>query len=154
MSNYWSTNFMSSQGGDYTFRFTFVSSATFQPAQLTRLGWEQMTPLESDPIPASFTPSPLTSTSFLTVDNPNVVLSTWKPAEDGVGSIVRLTEIAGQQEAVQLRTPHLLLQHAQPCTLLEVCSDDLPVSDNSVVVHLKPFEILTLKLLTQPEPRP
>ena len=154
MSNYWSTNFMSSQGGDYTFRYTVVSSATFEPAQLTRLGWEQMTPLESDAIPASFTPSPVSSASFLILDNPNVVLSTWKRAEDGDGSIVRLTEIAGQQEAVQLRTPHLRLQRVQQCSLLEDCTGELPILDDSVAVQLKPFEILTLKLQTQPGSKP
>lgn len=145
---------MSSQGGDYTFRYTVVSSATFEPAQLTRLGWEQMTPLESDAIPASFTPSPVSSASFLILDNPNVVLSTWKRAEDGDGSIVRLTEIAGQQEAVQLRTPHLRLQRVQQCSLLEDCTGELPIRNDSVAVQLKPFEILTLKLQTQPGSKP
>lgn len=143
---------MSSQGGNYIFRYTVMSSASFEPAQLTRLGWEQMTPLESDRVPASFTPSSLTSTSFLTVDNPNVVLSTWKRAEDGEGSIVRLTEIAGRPETVQLRTPHLRLKYVQQCSLLEDCTGELPIRNDSVAVQLKPFEILTLKLLTLPEP--
>jgi alpha-mannosidase len=113
-----------------------------------------MTPLESDPIPASFAPSSQSSASFLIVDNPNVVLSTWKRAEDGDGSIVRLTEIAGQQETVQLRTPHLRLQRVQQCSLLEDCTGDLPIRNDSVAVQLKPFEILTLKLQTLPESRP
>ena len=75
MSNYWSTNFKSSQGGEFTFRYAFVSGGKFEPAELTRSGWEQMTPLESDAVPASLTPSAVHSAGFLALDNANVVLS-------------------------------------------------------------------------------
>ena len=36
MSNYWSTNFKSSQGGEFTFRYALVSRGQFEPAELTR----------------------------------------------------------------------------------------------------------------------
>jgi len=154
MSNYWSTNFMSSQGGDFTFRYVFVSGATFNPAQLTRTGWEQMTSLESDPVSASFTPSPATTASFLKLDNPNVVLSTWKRAESGDGSILRLTEIAGHSETVRLSLPHLQLIRAQQCSLLEVCERNLSIDNGFVRLEMKPYEILTVHLETQPEKTP
>jgi alpha-mannosidase len=141
---------MSSQGGSYTFRYTFVSSGKFEPAQLTRTGWEQMTPLESDTVSASATPNSDSSASFLVVDNPDVV-STWKRAEDGRGSIVRLTEIAGRTEGVHINTPHLHLQRAQRCSLVEDCAGDLAVHDDGVAFDMKPFEILTLRLETRPE---
>ncbi len=154
MSNYWSTNFKSSQGGELTFRYAFVSGAKFEPAQLTRSGWKEMTPLESDTVPASPTPSSIHSASFLTLDNANVVLSTWKRAEDGNGSILRLTEIAGRSETLHLSTPHLQMERVWRCSLLEDCMQELPVRDNSVAVELKPFEIMTLRLKTQPEKMP
>ena len=145
---------MSSQGGDFTFRYAFVSGATFNAAQLTRTGWEQMTPLESDPVSASFTPSPIVAASFLQLDNPNVVLSTWKRAESGDGSILRLTEIAGHSEAVRLSFPHLQLIRAQQCSLLELCERNLSTDNGSVTLELKPYEILTVHLETQPEETP
>lgn len=154
MSNYWSTNFMSSQGGEFSFRYTFVSSPKFEPSGLTRLGWERMTPLESDPVAASPHPSTVMQTSFLDLDNPNVVISTWKRAEDGHGSILRLTEIAGQPETLHLTTPHLQLQRLQQCSLLEECSKDLALQNGSVTMQMAPFEILTLKLTTEPEAKP
>ncbi|HEY5329358.1 MAG TPA: polysaccharide lyase family protein [Acidobacteriaceae bacterium] len=154
MSNYWSTNFMSSQGGDFTFRYAFVSGATFNAAQLTRTGWEQMTPLESDPVSASFAPSPIVAASFLKLDNPNVVLSTWKRAESGEGSILRLTEIAGHSETVRLSLPHLQLIRARQCSLLEVCERNLSIDNGSVRLEMKPYEILTMHLETQPEKMP
>ena len=151
MSNYWSTNFVSSQGGEFTFRYAFVSGAKFEPAQLTRSGWAQMTPLESDVVSASLRPSPVHSASFLTLDNANVVLSTWKRAEDGNGSILRFTEIAGQPQTLHLSTPHLQLDKVWKCSLLEECTQELPVRDGGVAIEMKPFEILTLRLETQPE---
>ena len=151
MSNYWSTNFKSSQGGEFTFRYAFVSGAKFEPAELTRRGWEEMTPLESDTVAASFTPSKVHDASFLSLDNDNVALSAWKRAEDGQGSIVRLTEIAGRPEALRLRTPHLQMKRAWRCSLLEDCADELPVQGGGVALKLRPFEILTLRLETQPE---
>jgi len=154
MSNYWSTNFKSSQGGEDTFRYVFTDEAKFEPAQSTRAGWEQMTPLESDAVPASFSPDGVHSASFLSLDNPNVVMSAWKRAEDGDGSIVRLTEIAGLAETLHLRTPHLVIEKAWRCSLLEECTEELPVVDGGVVMKLKPFEIVTLRLATQPEKMP
>lgn len=154
MSNYWSTNFKSSQGGEYTFRYVFTDGANFEPARLTRSGWEQMTPLESDAVPASMTPDDIHGASFLSVGNANVVMSAWKRAEDGNGSILRLTEIEGSQEMVHLRTPHLVIEKAWRCSLLEDCAEELPVQDGSVVMKLKPFEIVTLRLQTQPEKMP
>jgi len=151
MSNYWSTNFKSSQGGEYTFRYSFVSGAKFDPARLTRSGWEQMTPLESDAVPASLTPSVQHSASFLTMDNDDVVMSAWKRAEDGRGSIVRLTEIAGVPETVHLSTPHFEIERAWRCSLLEDCVEELPVRDGGVVIKLESFGIVTLRLETRPE---
>jgi alpha-mannosidase len=113
-----------------------------------------MTPLESDPVPASFTPFGDTTMSFLAIDNPNVVMSTWKRAEDGDGSIVRLTEISGRTQAVHLATPHLLLDKVQTCSLLEECNDLVPVRDGSAVFEMKPFTIITLRLVTSPETKP
>lgn len=151
MSNYWSTNFKSSQGGEDTFRYVVMDAAKFDPAQWTRSGWERMTPLESDAVPASPSPDGIHSASFLSINNANVVMSAWKRAEDGNGSIVRLTEIAGLAETVHLRTPHLVVEKAWRCSLLEECGEELPVVDGGVVMKLKPFEIVTLRLLTQPE---
>jgi alpha-mannosidase len=154
MSNYWSTNFNSSQGGDFTFRYSIVTSPKFRPEELTRIGWERMTPLEADALPAASGVASASSGSFLTIENPNVVVSTWKLAEDGKGSIVRLVENAGVPETVHLRSDYLYLNHAWRCSLLEQCDQVLPVEKNALTVPMKPFEILTLRLDTSPEKKP
>ncbi|HEX4156502.1 MAG TPA: polysaccharide lyase family protein [Acidobacteriaceae bacterium] len=154
MSNYWSTNFMGSQGGEYTFRYVIVSDRDFQPPSLTRLGWEEMTPLESDHDAASFAASGANSSSFLSLDNPDVVVTAWKRAEDGDGTIVRMVEIAGRPETVHLRTPHLQLRAAEECSLVEDCSGSIEVQDGRLALSLRPFEIKTIKLHTAPGGKP
>ena len=150
MSNYWSTNFIASQGGETTFRYVIVSSPQFDPVELTRLGYEQMTPLESDTVAASATPSAVFEDSFLKLDNKDIAITTWKRAEDNDGSILRLVEIAGRPETLALQTPHLQLRSARRCSLLEDCTELLEVEGGQLKVSLRPFEILTLKLETEP----
>lgn len=157
ISNYWNTNFRSSQGGDFHFRYIITSAGTFMPSDLTRLGWDAMTPLEAnftgvDPTVAQdLNPH---HDSFLTIDNPNVVLIAWKLAEDGDGSIVRLEETAGQTEQIAVQPSHLRIVRARRCSLLEDCTVDVPVTDNALHLMVKPFEILTIRLNTTPKEQP
>lgn len=127
------------------------------PSDLTRLGWDAMTPLEAnftgvDPTVAQdLNPH---HDSFLTIDNPNVVLIAWKLAEDGDGSIVRLEETAGQTEQIAVQPSHLRIVRARRCSLLEDCTVDVPVTDNALHLMVKPFEILTIRLNTTPKEQP
>jgi alpha-mannosidase len=157
MSNYWNTNFMSSQGGEFDFRYTITSAGTFQPPNLTRMGWEAMTPLEANSTGANTAaPRGLSGyqDSFLAIDNPNVVVTTWKLPEDGKGSILRLEEIAGQREQFSVQPSHLQLIQAQRCNILEDCSGEIPLTGNAIHLTMKPYEILTLRLDTHPESQP
>ncbi|MGO8717594.1 MAG: polysaccharide lyase family protein [Acidobacteriaceae bacterium] len=157
MSNYWDTNFMSSQGGDFSFRYTIASAGAFVPPDLTRLGWDAMTPLEANFTGANPTAAQGLSPdhdSFLTIDNPNVVLIVWKLAEDGDGSIVRLEEIAGHTEQIVLRPSYLRIVRVRRCSLLEDCTEEIPVAENALHLKIKPFEILTVRLNTTPKQQP
>jgi alpha-mannosidase len=153
MSNYWNTNFAAEQGGTFTFRYSLVSGAQFDAGTLTRFATETMTPLESDMVPARDDEKSLPrSAGFLSVSNPDVAISTWKLAEDGSGSILRLTEIAGKQSRIHLALPHLQVLRAWNCSLLEDCKDELPVLANGVDLEMHPYQIRTVKISTQPLP--
>jgi alpha-mannosidase len=151
MSNYWSTNFFSSQGGRLVFHYSIVSNPSFAAAELTRLGMEQMTPLESDRVSAGIGAASPASESYLHVDGRDVALTTWKRAEDGTGTIVRLVELAGREASVDLTAPNLHIEKAQQCSLLEDCDTAIAVTDNHVRFEIKPHQILTLKLQIAPE---
>jgi alpha-mannosidase len=152
MSNYWGTNFPSSQGGDFSFRYSVVSGPTTDPAQLTRLGWDLMTPLEADPVGASDGTSnlPSNAASLLYADNSNVVVTTWKLAEDSDGSIVRLEEIAGKTATVSIKSDFLRVEKAWRCNALEERETPLSALDGGTKIELKPFEIATIRIQTAP----
>jgi len=151
MSNYWDTNYASSQGGDYLFRYRIVSTKGFDAQQLTRLGWVAMTPLESDHVGSSPAPHTLhdASASFLHVAPDSVVATTWKLAEDGDGSILRLEETAGRSEDVAVGSSHLRIHHAWLCNALEQKSKELPVSADGIHLTIPAYGIVTLRLETQ-----
>lgn len=152
MNNYWWTNYRAAQGGDFTFRYVITSGASLAPEKLARLGWEEMTPLEVNQIvPTDKTSNPLASFkspagSFLQIDQPNVVLVTWKPAEDRRGSILRLLETGGRQGAIKVTFPWLSLEHAWLSNAVEQDQRTLETSNHSLEFPIRPFEIVTVRI--------
>jgi hypothetical protein len=96
MNNYWHTNYRVGQGGDLTFRYVMTSADRLDQAALSRLGWESMKQptldavINQDKVGNPDEPLQPEGMSFLDVDSSNIVLTTWKLAEDGKGTILRL----------------------------------------------------------------
>jgi hypothetical protein len=156
MSNYWNTNFAPFQGGDFTFRYVILSEAKFDAQNLTRAGWETLTPLESDPVAAGAGQSGadlLASASFISLNAPDVVVSTWRLTQDGAGSILRLEEIAGKPARVSVVLPHEELVKAWRCSIVEKCEDQMQLDDGKLAFNIGPWQILTLRLQTRPAVR-
>jgi alpha-mannosidase len=154
MNNYWGTNFAPQQGGEFAFRYSLLSGRALDPAELTRLGNEAMTPLEVDQVGAALLPGKLPSdqASLLEVDNPSIAVATWKLAEDGQGSILRLQETGGQPQSVKIRSAYLRMDQVWRCSLLEDNLQELnKINSHSFQLDVKPFEIVTLRLRTSPE---
>ncbi|MGO9167965.1 MAG: glycosyl hydrolase-related protein [Candidatus Sulfotelmatobacter sp.] len=152
MNNYWDTNYAAGQGGDFTFRYVLTSGDHLAPAALSRFGWEEMTPAEVDQITsqdkALDTPRPLDAAqgSFVKVDQPNVVLVTWKMAEDGGGTVLRFLEVGGQANTVEVETPRLDVKSAWRSDALERKQAALETSAHGFRFSVKPFEIVTVRL--------
>jgi len=152
MNNYWDTNYAAGQGGDFTFRYVLTSGNNLEPAYLSRLGREEMSPLGVDQITsqdkAINSPRPLDSAqgSFLQVDNPDVVLVTWKVAEDRAGTILRFLEVAGKESSVEVKTPLLEVKSAGMNDALERKQGPLSVSSHGFRFSVKPFQIVTVRL--------
>ena len=155
MNNYGGTNFAPGQGGEFAFHYSLVSGRDFDPAALTRAGWENMTPLESDPVNASFEPGALPSdqAALMTVDNPEVAIVTWKIAEDGRGTILRLEELAGHTAPAKISSQYFAVREAWRCSGLEDDETRIDASANAVEIEIKPFEVVTLRLITEPKSR-
>jgi hypothetical protein len=153
MNNYWYTNTQQIQEGDYTFRYMLTSGRELAPESLARLGRAAMTPLEvgeavnddkfgNPPTPLS--PQP---TSFLTVDNPNLVVVNWKVADDKQGTILRLLEVGGASGMAHLNFDVFTLQRAWTDNAAEANQKELQVSQHTVEVPFKPHEILTVRIV-------
>jgi alpha-mannosidase len=84
--------------------------------------------------------------SLVSVDAPNVVIETVKQAEDGNGLIVRLYENHRCRGPVTLRCGFPLAA-ASRCNLLEEEQAPLDVGRDSVRLAIKPYQIITLRLL-------
>ena len=152
MNNYWTTNYPGGQGGDFVFRYVLTSGNNIKPSALRRLGWEAMSDLEVDEIfpqdrvDDAPRPLPAAQSSFLQVDQPNVVLNTWKDAEDEKGTILRFTELNGQSSKVRVTVPVVDVQSAWTCNAVEECRAPLPVSAHGFIFDIKPFQILTVRI--------
>src|SRR6202012_5958953 len=85
---------------------------------------------------------PAEGMSFVQIDNPNVMVTTWKLAESGEGTVMRLEEIAGKEERVSLQLASGGLRLARLCNAMEDDLTPLPVENQSVQLALKPHEVV------------
>ena len=114
-----------------------------------------MTPLEKDEITtqdkALDTPGPLDGkqASFLRADDPNLVLTAWKPAEDGHGTILRFLDLGGATRTVTVEAPMLQLQQAWQTDAVERDQSQLTLSGaHQFQFTVHPHEIVTVRLIT------
>ncbi|HWA96013.1 MAG TPA: polysaccharide lyase family protein [Terracidiphilus sp.] len=153
MNNYWATNFPASQGGEFTFRYAITSTKSFDPSTLTALAENQLTPLEHDSIAGSLglEPSllPATSASLLDIGSPNVTLLTWKQAEDGDGSILRLQEHSGKETDVPIASAYLKFERVTQTDLLERNQSAIATNDGRFSITLHPYQVVTLRVHAQ-----
>jgi alpha-mannosidase len=156
MNNYWEDNYLGRQGGHFHFRYAVTSAPSTRDAQLSRLGWEEATPLEFDEV----TPQdkslnhqrPLDGgqDSFAQIADPDVLLDTWKPAEDGQGTILRLLDLGGATRSVAIRLPTLSILGAWQTDAVERNQRRLPVEGgHELAVTVHPHEIVTLRIATK-----
>jgi alpha-mannosidase len=161
MNNYWDTNYVAGQGGDFTFRYVVTSGNDITPVDLSRLGWEEMTPLEIDEIvsqdKAINAPQPLNGKdgSFLEVSDPNVVLNTWKHAENGEGTILRFLNMGGDSGEVKVTTSLLDVKSAWLCNAMEANQQQLSnVNLHGFSFLIKPHQIITVRVEGSPTTPP
>jgi alpha-mannosidase len=84
--------------------------------------------------------------SFISASQDNVVIETIKQAEDGRGLIVRLYESQRRRGPVTLRAGFPLAA-AWRTNLLEENQEELAVDEDEVRLVVRPFQIITLRLL-------
>ena len=153
MNNYWFTNYRAGQGGQFRFRYVVTSASSTDAAGLSHMGWEEMTPLEKDEVTsqdkAQNPPRPLDGKqeSFLKVNDPNLLLEVWKPAEDGKGTILRFLDLGGAPRTVAVQTPLLSLQQAWQTDAVERNKNQLSLAgSNGFQFTIHPHGIVTVRV--------
>ena len=83
--------------------------------------------------------------SLVSCDSPNVIIETIKRAEDGDGIIVRLYESHRKRGQVQVKMG-CAVDSAWVTNLLEENESALDVENDSILLNLKPYQIVTLRV--------
>jgi hypothetical protein len=157
--NNFRTNFPNVRPDEYVVRYSFCSlRGDWREARAWQTGWDVANP----PLPVwmngpkaglgiaglhspQWAPLP-TQASFCQVDAPNVILLTFKQAEDGNGVILRLMETAGCETEATLTLPTLSILGAWETNLVEETGRPLPHSAHSATIVLAPYAMRTLRI--------
>jgi hypothetical protein len=159
MDNYDGDDEKPFQGGVFTFHYAISSVAQFDPASLARFGREQATPLEIDEISSAdryflrvarygYPPDPLKlpEAGFIKIDTNDVVLSTWKAAEDDIGYILRFYNTTDRSVSARVGFPHLRFENVYRTNAVEVNQDPLEPREGEITLALKPHEVYSLRI--------
>jgi hypothetical protein len=152
MNNYWGTNYIAAQGGDFTFRYALTSAPKLDAAAMSRMGWEQTTPLErtlvksQDKAAPTANPLPVSRMSFLETGDSPILLSAWKHAEEGEGAVLRFIELGGARAQVRVSSPLFGSFSRRTCNAVEDCDGTGAGGNSDFSFQTAPHQILTFKL--------
>ncbi len=147
MNNYWFTNYLAGQGGEFCFRFAITSRKQFDPVASARFGWEVSSGLVTVPIPARNNgPLPAQAASLVEIEPKHVLLVGLKQAEDGNGSVVRLWNLADEETTAHVRFPLATIQTAQLSNLVEEPQQQLPVRESTIEVPIRARGLATVRV--------
>jgi alpha-mannosidase len=132
--------------GEHKFSYTlYPHAATWKQALTVRRGYEFNYPLQSMQVESHEGKRPAEH-SFVTISDPNVVLTAMKKAEDANGIILRFYEWAGTTGSVQIGVP----PGATSATLANLMEkpegSPLPVVASHLTVPVHPYEIVTVRV--------
>jgi alpha-mannosidase len=132
--------------GRHHFRYSlYPHSGDWRQAMTVRHGYEFNFPLSAHQVEAHSGKLPA-SHSFVAVDNPNVVLTAVKKAEDADGLIFRFYEWAGKSGSVKITVPEGASSATRTNLMEKPEGSNLDVTSNQVTLPVNPFEIVTFRV--------
>ena len=147
MDSNFRTNFQPVQQSDILFRYSITThTGDWREGNVAQFGWSVSNPLIAASIHGQADgPLPTGKASFCRIDQPNVLLTTLKQAEDGDGIILRLTETQGRETAATVTFPHVTLKDARRTNVVEEDRGPALFTEHDVQVELKAFGIATVR---------
>ncbi|MBI3477410.1 MAG: alpha-mannosidase [Acidobacteria bacterium] len=139
--------------GHHEFTYSlYPHGGTWKTAETVRRGYElnyKLRPAQVQSHSGSLPPVH----SFIGLSSDNVVLTAMKWAEDDGAVILRFYEWAGKEADVRVQLPPGAMS-ASETNLIEQSIGNLAVTNGSVTVHTKPYEIKTVAVKFASESRP
>ena len=148
-NNYWPVNFPPAQAGPLHITYALTSyPGPFDPVLATQFGEGFSDPATvavggkpgTDPV------LPCQSASLLTIEPEHVRLVTVKQAESGNPVLLRLQELSGQHTTARVTLGFTRMGSAEVADYLEEPTHPLTVEDNTAIVELDPYEVVTVLL--------
>ncbi|UCF67640.1 MAG: hypothetical protein JSV80_18080 [Acidobacteriota bacterium] len=130
-------------------RYTHHLSATtpsFDPIAASRFGFEALSPLPTRLLSRGPGDMPDDDASFFSVDAPQVLLYTAKPADIGTGVVFRMTEMTGQQISARLSSEVFELSSPERIEQDEEGGTPMSMDGSAVLVPLGPYETATIRV--------
>lgn len=135
---------------EFTVRYSIASHAgEWNSGAASALGWSVASPLQAVELHGHGEGLDASSESLLDVDAPNVEVTVLKQSEQpGRGWIVRLAETAGRATDTTLHSHVLRIDHAWETSIAEDDRAPLPVQGDGIHVHLLPYGMTTVRLMS------
>ena len=138
------------QGSDQHFqhRFALKTHGSYDPVSAIKFSLEHQNPLIAGWNQGATPVLPETGYSLLRVSNPNVLLWTIKPAEEGIrnGVIIRLWNVSDAEQDAQIQWLPSPIASAQPVSHLETDEGNLETTPKGISVHFQKQQIRTFRL--------
>jgi hypothetical protein len=152
LDNMIDTNVRVDQRGPMSFAWSMRShTGNWQKGQADQFGWQVLNPLLPRIVEGSNAGKLPPTSGFLSIDKPNIICSTIKPAEaNGAGIILRFNETQGAATTATVTLPFLnKISSATETNLVEV---DQPaplriVNGNQISFAIRPFGVKTLRVI-------
>lgn len=118
----------------------------FDPVDLSQFGWNALTPLPTELLSRRPGNLPEANASFFRVAPGGVLLYTAKPAEDGDGVVLRMTELRGEQVFATVDSDVFEIVSCERLEQDEEGGTPLTVGPTGAEIPLAPFETATVRL--------
>ena len=143
------------QGGDSSFRHRFAlrgEAGAYSGPEAMRTALAHQTPLRAVALPPNQVGSlSAPASSLLTVSEPNVVVTAFKPAEESErGLIVRVWELAGVPTAFAIDSPILVPTAAWETTLIETDVASAPIFGTQILGAVGANQMKTFRFVPTP----
>ena len=145
MNNYWFTNYLAGQEGQFRFRFSITSRPKSCNVAAARFGWGASNPLvavKADANPAG--PLAAEGASLVEIAEPNVLLIGMKQSESGDALVLRLWETTGQATTAHVRLRSIPVKKATLANLVEVPEGPAEVRQSTIAVPIRASGLATV----------